>query len=185
MKLKIPQIEKLSEESQSLFDVLNNESDLASVLVGTSYLDYTLASLLARYFIESDIAPKLLDLPRGPLSTFSSRADLAYCLGLIPKGLYQNLETIGRIRNAFAHSYLYLKFDHPEIVKLIDPLIFPTVHQSITIDESGERHDDSSPFSRVAQPRDKFNLIVVMMVNRLLLTGLATQHREKELKGWE
>jgi len=33
--------------------------------------------------------------------------------------------------------------------------------------------------------RDRFNTIVVTMVNRLLLTGLQTKRRDKQLKGWD
>ncbi|CAN5164262.1 MAG: hypothetical protein ACR2GW_12640 [Pyrinomonadaceae bacterium] len=184
MKRPIPQVQTLAQESQALYDVLNKESDLACVLISASYLDYALASLLKHYFIESEIANKLLNPPRGALSAFASRTDLSYCLGLIPKGLYQNLETIGEIRNAFAHSYLFLKLDHPEIAKLIDKLTFPAVHTSITIDGSNVKHNDPTSFARFTSPRDKFTVIIVMMVNRLLLAALATEHKDKHLKGW-
>ncbi|SRR6266568_3431727 len=107
-KRAIPEVETLSDESQYLCAILNNESDLACVLIATSYLNNALACLLKRYFIESNLVSKLLDSPRGAISTFATRADLAYCLGLIPKGLYQNLETVGKIRNVFAHSYVNL-----------------------------------------------------------------------------
>src|SRR2546430_4966402 len=120
MKRKpIPEVEQLSEESKHLYDVLNNESDLACVLIATSYLDYALASLLKRRFIKSSLANKLLDSPRGPISTFSARYDLAYCLGLIPAGLRQNLEIVGNIRNSFAHDYLSLTLEADDIAQLV------------------------------------------------------------------
>src|ERR1051325_1989861 len=122
MKYAIPEIEKLSEESKHLYNVINEEPDLACVLIGTSYLDYALASLLKRYFIDSEIVPKLLEPPRGELSAFASGYDTAYCLGLISKGLYKNLETVGQIRNAFAHRYLALNLDDPEIAKRVENL---------------------------------------------------------------
>src|SRR5690349_7710853 len=77
MKYSIPEIEALSEESEHLYNVINEEPDLACVLIGTSYLDYALASLLKRYFIDSEVVPKLLEPPRGALSTFASRYDTA------------------------------------------------------------------------------------------------------------
>ena len=184
-KPPIPEVETLSEESKHLYDVLNNESDLACVLIATSYLDYALASLLKRHFIESNIVDKLLDPPRGSLSTFASRSDLAYSLGLIPKGLYQNLEIIGKIRNTFAHSYLSLGLDDSEISSLVDSLIPPTIHQSITIDGDDVKHNGPVLLLLMGSHRNKFNMIVVFMVNRLLLTGLATKHREKKVKEWQ
>jgi len=183
-KYRIPEVETLSEESRHLYDVLNNESDLACVLIAASYLDYTLASLLKRHFIESDIASKLLDPPRGAISTFASRSDLAYCLGLIPTGLYQNLETIGKIRNTFAHSYLSLDLEHNEISRLVEQLIAPTIDHSVSIDGDDVKHSGPAPLPLRGSVRDKFNTIVVLMVNSLLLTGLAAKQRERKIGGW-
>jgi DNA-binding MltR family transcriptional regulator len=184
-KKSIPDVEQLSAESTHLYDVLNEESDLACVLIATSYLDYAMASLLKRHFIESEIANKLLDSPRGAISTFATRSDLAYSFGLIPKGLYQNLETIGKIRNAFAHSYLSIALDSEDIAKLVDSLIPPTVHQTLTVEGDHSTHSGPQPMSLNGSSRDRFNTIVVVMVNMLLLTGLQTQHQEKKLKGWQ
>ena len=184
-KPQIPEVETLSEESKHLYEILNSESDLACVLIATSYLDYALASLLKRYFIETSIVSKLLDPPSGALSTFASRSDLAYSLGLIPKGLYQNLQTIGKIRNTFAHSYLSTRIDDSEIAKLVDTLIPPTIHQSVIVQADNAKHSGTALFLRNESYRDEFNLIVVFMLNRLLLTGLATKHRGKEVKGWQ
>jgi DNA-binding MltR family transcriptional regulator len=183
-KHRIPEVETLSEESKRLYDVLNNESDLACVLIAASYLDYALASLLKRYFIESDIVSKLLDPPRGAISTFASRSDLAYCLGLIPKGLYQNLETIGKIRNTFAHSYLSLDLEHNEISGLVEQLIAPIIDHSITIDGDDVKRSGPAPLPLRGTVRDKFNTIAVLMVNSLLLAGLTAKHRERKARGW-
>ena len=107
---KILKIEELSQETQALYDVLNNEMDMACILIATSYLDQILASLLEQYFVKSNTARNLLDSRGGVLGTFASRAGLSYCLGLIPKGLYQNLRVVGEIRNRLAHNYLLLDF---------------------------------------------------------------------------
>jgi|SRR5947209_461474 len=184
MKHPIPKSQALADEAKALYDVLNDESDLACVLIGTSYLDYALASLLKHHFIESSVADKILNAPSGVLSTFASRYDIAYCLGLIPKGLYRNLEVVGRVRNAFAHSYLTLDFDHPEVAKLIDSLTFPAVHESFSLDESRVRSDNPNPFGPFTQPRNKFTIVLIMMVNRLLMTGLATEHQAKLRDDW-
>jgi hypothetical protein len=180
-KKPIPEIEQLSEESKHLYGVLNNESDLACVLIASSYLDYALASLLKRHFIKSGLVKKLLDPPRGAISTFAMRSDLAYCLGLIPSGLRQNLATIGDIRNSFAHYYLALTLDSEDIAKLVDALVPPTVHQTLTVDHSTVT--GPQPMHLFGSRRDRFNAIVVMMVNSLLLTGLQTKRREKKLTG--
>jgi DNA-binding MltR family transcriptional regulator len=183
-KYKTPQVENLSEESRHLYDVINDESDIACVLIGTSYLDQTLASLLERNFIESQIGAKLLNPNGGALGTFNGRADLAYCLGLISKSFYANLCKVAEIRNKFAHRHLLLTLADTEIVTSMDALTFPTVAESIAIDEDGKRQDNPEPFSHIKHPRDRFNVIVGMMVNSLLLSGLATKRKEGKSEGW-
>lgn len=181
----IPEIETLSEESKHLYDVLNNESDLGCVLIVASYIDHALASLLKRHFIESRAVDKLLESPRGSISSFASRCDLAYCLGLIPKSFYQNLETLGKIRNTFAHSYLPLGLADDNIAPLVSSLIPPTIQHTITVEGDHAKHNGPASMSLVGSTRERFNAIVVLMFNSLLLTGLATKHREKKIKGWQ
>ncbi|HDH12561.1 MAG TPA: hypothetical protein ENG83_10285 [Nitrospirae bacterium] len=102
---KIYHIEDLSKDSKILFDTLNEGSDLARVLIGTSFLDESLRSLLQRYFIKSDTAKNILS-PNGFIGLFANRCDLSYCLNLIKKKTYKDLRTIAEIRNLFAHSHL-------------------------------------------------------------------------------
>lgn len=181
----IPDVETLSEESKQLYDVLNDESDLGCVLIVASYIDHALASLLKRYFIESRAVDKLLESPRGSISSFASRCDLAYCLGLIPKSFYQNLEILGKIRNTFAHSYLSLGLADDNIAPLVSSLIPPTIQHTITVEANDAKHAGPAPMSLVGSTRERFNVVVVLMFNSLLLTGLATKHREKKIKGWQ
>jgi len=84
-------IEELSSDTKIVFDVLNDESDLACVLIGTSYLSELLANIIEASFIETSISGKLLDPQSGAIGQFATRADLAYCLDLINKKVYQDL----------------------------------------------------------------------------------------------
>jgi DNA-binding MltR family transcriptional regulator len=182
MKAKIPRIEELSEESQVLLEIMYGEPDMACVLIGTSYLEQTLASLLERFFIKGNTAKKLLDSRGGTLGSFQSRADVGYCLGLIPKSLYQNLSVVGEIRNRFAHSYLSLSLDDPEIARMIETLTFPIFKEVVTAE--GRAHNQDYLSARVTDSRERFRLVVVMMVSRLLLTGLSVEHRPRQSQGW-
>lgn len=157
---------------------------MACVLISASYLDSGLASLLKHYFVAGDTAREILEPPRGFLSSFASRNELAYCLGLIPKGLLTNLQTVGTIRNSFAHSHLMKSFDHPEIATLIAKLTFPTIDHSITLDENGVRHDDVFNWDYLTTPRSKFTVIAVHMVNSIILAGLAAKRIEKLAPKW-
>jgi DNA-binding MltR family transcriptional regulator len=173
MAQKIPGIEQLSQESQALYDAVNEEPDLPCVLISTSYLDQCLASLLERHFISGKTAKRLLDPRGGPIGTFSVRADICYCLGIISKDLYNNLRTVAEIRNRFAHSYLSISFDDSEVAILCEQLTFPEVALSKrTEGDTGDTYDVENPFERFKGPRVKFTVNAVLMANRLLLIGL-------------
>ena len=103
-------MEQLSEDTRHLMDVLNSQADLACVVVGAAFLDTALKTLLSERFVKSfksspTITAKLLD-DGGALGSFSPRADLAYCLGLVTKPRYQDLCLVMEIRNQFAHKHL-------------------------------------------------------------------------------
>ena len=49
-------LDELSNDVQKVYDILNQESDLACVLIGTSYLSELLASTLKGAFIDSSIS---------------------------------------------------------------------------------------------------------------------------------
>lgn len=186
MTTKIPGIQKLSSESEinKLFDVINEESDLACVLIATSYIDQALASLLENFFIKGNTSGQLLSPVGGALGNFAARADIAYCLGLIPKGLYQNLRTIGEIRNAFAHHYLALSFSDQQVIELTNRLTFPTIDQSISIDADGNVSYGTTPWENFIAPRPRFTTIIVQMTMALLMIGHTVTRRERPTKSW-
>jgi DNA-binding MltR family transcriptional regulator len=123
-KHPIPQIEGLSKDTEVLHKQLFDANNLAVVLVGTGFVDSCLAAVLDNYLVHgSAVRESLLD-HRGPLGTFFARNGLCYCLGLYPKALYQDLATIGEIRNRFAHHHLALTFDTPEVSKDCEKLSY-------------------------------------------------------------
>ena len=104
---KNPPVERLSADTRELCEALNNESDVACVVIGAAFLDTALASLLEQQLLKSKVTRKLL-APSGVLGNSAARADLAYCLCLISKEHYRDLCSIAEIRNQFAHSHLRL-----------------------------------------------------------------------------
>lgn len=85
-------------------EVLNKEfeeaSDRAVVIVGTSILDEQLKDILTQFMIHDVKSVKNL-IER---SSFWSRIETSYCLGLISKEERNNLHTVRGIRNNFAHK---------------------------------------------------------------------------------
>ena len=101
-KLPIP-LGTLSDQVQKMFDSLNDEHPFPCAIVSTAYLEQYLASILHAFFIESSIADGICDHEQGILKDLSSRAKIAYCVGLISKGMFHNGEAFGRSAISLNH----------------------------------------------------------------------------------
>lgn len=166
-----PPLETLSADGQAVYEVLHGESNLAVGVVGAAYLDACLGSLLGRYFIESNVADRLLS-PGGTIGSLAARADLAYCLGLISKPLYQDLLQIAEIRNVLAHHHLQLGFGSPEVAEACSKLRYIQI-----LDREQElSHGKKGSFLMSGlNARDIFTFTVVFASSHILLQGLGLQ----------
>jgi DNA-binding MltR family transcriptional regulator len=99
---------------------IQNETPRASVIISAAFLDAQLRKLIAAAFIDDQkVVNELLGTEKileRPLSSFGARINVAYCMGLISRKLYEDLETVKRIRNRFAHKLHNYSFDEEEIV---------------------------------------------------------------------
>ncbi|VVE78140.1 MltR family transcriptional regulator [Pandoraea sputorum] len=94
----------------ALMSDIEKASDRALAIVIASYLDAMLEELLRAFLVERAKAVNPLFEGRGVLSTFSSKIELSFALGLIGEGEAKALNTIREIRNAFAHELGNLDF---------------------------------------------------------------------------
>lgn len=162
--------ESLSSESDSLFTLLNEAEDFPAIVVAVSYIDVCLASLLARKFAKGSTADALLDSTSGAIGSFAVRAKLAYVLALIDKALYQDLIVLAEMRNETAHHHFELTFKSAAIVRHTESLKY------VAGLKNGNTAEPLFEESCLRPPRNLFVLTAVMIVNRLLLTALGTQH---------
>lgn len=151
-------LEDLSGDTKAVFETLNEGSDLTCVLIGTSYLAELLASALKESFIGDSVSEKLLDPQRGAIGGFATRADLAYCLGLISKTAYQDLIKVAEIRNMFAHKHLALDFGDISVRKTCDEL---QSWRSVLLGEEEEVSIELTPEQIRTRARNQFKLSVV------------------------
>jgi DNA-binding MltR family transcriptional regulator len=158
-----------------LLDVLNNENDLSVILVGTSFLDASLSSILERKFICSKVASKVLDSRKGALGSFAARADICYLLGVIGKALYGDLLKIGEIRNEIAHHHLSLSFNKEILKKKCNELSYV---QSL---KQGNSNELLGLSQYMVSARNQFVLSVVMISQRLLLIGLELKRDDRKV----
>ena len=167
MKRPLVALEQLSTETRQLLDVLNEESDLACVVIGAAFLDTSLAGLLAQQLADSSVSLKLL-APSGALGSYATRADLAYALSLVTKVHYQDLCVVGEIRNHFAHSHLQLSFQDSSVRVLCEQL-----HGWHLPGFDEAKDADASVAECGVRARNQFNIAVTLLANRLLVNALS------------
>jgi len=101
---------ELSRNHYEVFEAYQKESDRSAAILASSFLEEILGETIRSFFVEDQSVD---DIFKGysPLSTFSSKIDFAYALGLVTKEMKQDLDTIRKIRNHFAHNWKDVSFD--------------------------------------------------------------------------
>jgi DNA-binding MltR family transcriptional regulator len=106
------------------FDLVE-ESDRGCVLVGAALLEERLEEMFIAVFKANKTPKKIQDSifdSNGALSTFSAKIKMAYALGFIEKYMFEDLESIRRIRNDFAHSTKEVDFIGSNVADVISSM---------------------------------------------------------------
>lgn len=90
---------------------LDAETDRGCALLAAAVVDDRLSELLRDVFVDDPAVVKKLLEDRGSLGNFSSRIDVCFCLGLLPRAARDDLHLVRRIRNDFAHAPRSMTFD--------------------------------------------------------------------------
>ena len=104
----------------SLFRIsgsFRSESDRSAAILAASLLDDQLKALLEKFLVPDKHMPKMF-ATYAPLSTFSAKFELAYLLALIPKDIRDDIDTVRKIRNLFAHRVEDVVFSKPPVSDL-------------------------------------------------------------------
>ena len=125
--LKQEEFEKLNDWEGWLKE-FQNESDRATAILGAAFLDAKLEDLIKEFLVDDKKAVNNLLGTERPLGSFGSRNSVAYCLGLISKNQYEDINTIKKIRNKFAHNLHGLNFSRSDIRDICNNLITPKKH---------------------------------------------------------
>lgn len=101
---------------------LIKESDRSVALISVAFLETHIEEAI-KTKIHGDAAHiKKCFQFNGPLGTFSSKIDMALCLGLINKVIYKEITLFRKIRNKFAHEYEELNFQTDSILSLVSQI---------------------------------------------------------------
>lgn len=103
------ELEKI-EEFQDFRTSLMSETDRGSVLMAAAFIEDKLLQMLQDFMVENESIQKKIFEGNGVLATFSSKIQVAYLLGLIPKNIFDDLNILRRLRNDFAHNAKPISF---------------------------------------------------------------------------
>lgn len=98
-------------EFQDFRNSLLIESDRGSVLMAAAFIEDKITILLETYMVQNSKIQKKIFEGNGALATFSSKIDISFLLGLIPKNIYNDLGTLRKLRNDFAHNAKAITFE--------------------------------------------------------------------------
>ena len=102
-------------------DVLRGESDRGAILVAVAVLDTIFTNRLEQLFVHGTTTARERLIGRS-LSSFSSKVDLAFCIGIIPPPLYQDIQLLNKLRNRCAHGWGNFKVTDEIITTFIEPM---------------------------------------------------------------
>lgn len=174
MKLKPPtEIGNLIDDTQKVYDVLNHDSDLACVLIGTSYLSELLGSAIRTALRKCNTTENILTPGRGILGSFKARVDLAYCLKIISKEDKKDLDIIGNIRNSFAHLHLAFDFTDKEVETELRNLNAWKIQSDFSEINADPDIESIPEYCHLPQSaREKYILTVVMLKQRIISNAI-------------
>ena len=141
-----------AEDLSGFVEELKRETDRGLPLVAAALIDDRLTETLRAFFCEVPSVGKLLDDGNAPISTFSSRTEVCYALGLIDEFEYAEIGLIRKVRNEFAHQKHGMSFLSPRVQGLCSSL------RSNIPEGAGPSRQD---------PRFRFTNAVVLLALRL------------------
>ena len=106
--------------------VLRRESDRGAILVAIAILDSVFASRLEQLFSHGNSDARSRLLTRS-FNSFASKVDLAYCVGMIPKMLYQDIRLLNKLRNQCAHEWGDFRITQQIVDTYIEPMVMKDV----------------------------------------------------------
>jgi hypothetical protein len=164
----VPKGWKEIQDIRALYDTFTQESDRGVAVVGAAYLDESLAVLLKSFLIDDEKqVNELLGAGQfAPLGTFSARTKAAYCLGLIAKNEYEDLNSIRGVRNDFAHQRTDMSFTHTSLEQKCRQLLL-WKHFEFWLDEWS--------------PREIFQFTVSMLLSSLGLRTLQAAKQQRKV----
>jgi DNA-binding MltR family transcriptional regulator len=115
------------EQVGEILKELQSQTDRGTAIIAAAVMDDLLNQLITSRLIDlgSERHDSLFSRTNAPLSSFSSRIEMAFALGVLSNEARLGLHLIRDVRNAFAHRIEQIQFDHPEVAQMIQSRAMP------------------------------------------------------------
>ncbi|MDF3919293.1 hypothetical protein P3W43_10525 [Salinicola salarius] len=159
-----PEIDQLAK----FLNILNAETERGVPLTAAAMLDDVLNEILEAFFADNAESQRLLSSFNAPLGTFSSRISACYALALIGNDELQELTTIRKIRNKFAHRWESNSFDDDSVRDLCGNLPWR----------------GPSEYEAEASARSRFSTAVSMLLVDFMWRVRLVINEKRQVKSW-
>ena len=156
------------DEVERFFRQFSKETDRGAALSAGAMLEDRLGDILKGFMINSKSTGILLKGTNAPFGSLASRISGCYALGLIDQTEFDEMETIRKIRNKFAHKWDDISFQSDAVKDL-----------SLNLPWRGP-----SEYEESASNKDRFcTAMSMLMVDLVWRTRLVKKER-RVLKEW-
>jgi len=115
-----PEIDQLTK----FLSLYNKETDRGAALTASARYEDQLEEIIRAFLLDTDVNDELFKGGNAPLGTLSSKAKLAFTLGLIEKQEYDQIDIIRKIRNEFTHEWEDISFERGRVRDLALNLVW-------------------------------------------------------------
>ncbi|MDJ0023236.1 hypothetical protein QM543_08055 [Pantoea eucrina] len=148
-------------------------SERAAVIVGAAFMDELLTELLTNFMVpDTPKKDKEIFSGNGPLSTFSSKINMCWKLGIISDRERATLHVIRAIRNDFAHKLTGISLSDNAVKQKIKAIEIP-VHLLIpenfqpSPNEDGRFETPTIVKADSDNPREVFQEVIIYLISAL------------------
>lgn len=131
-----------------LIEEFKKETDRAAVILASALIDEALTSILKSHLVPiPNATDNFFERSNAPLSTFSSKIDMVYRLGIVSARFCRDMHLIRKIRNSFAHDIYGCNFENGSVKSRVTELsktceIIPVYHH--LIEEGNENLEEGT-----------------------------------------
>jgi hypothetical protein len=113
----------------AFLEELKSQTDRGTAVIAAAVLDDLLEILLTARFVElsGERSDGLFKKIGAPLSSFSSKIEICFAVGVISNEARLAMHLIREVRNEFAHRIEQITFDHPDVATKIETRILRSI----------------------------------------------------------